>query len=337
MDWQKYLPAVVIGVVAIYLLSRMKGGGGTPIVSNALIPTGQPIQPRDRDAARTAAFSAVTSVAMGEQRLKSESQNIAANLELGRFRLQEQTAVLNAQGANQAASLASGLEALRARIAGDQSLADLQARERGFDRELQQRAIDQSFTLAQGGQISQGVGNFLGQLLSALGRGQQQVGRAGGGSMGGGGGAPSGATTPPFNPSGNRPVLRRNPNGGYGYDPNRSIIEAFLANSFSRNSNNPLEYGSFYYPDSGGTLTPPTLNDWGWGNDPFQGLDPWGTGGSYGDSSPLPESSYPTVGYPGSGFDDGGWLGGGGGFDYGGYDGYGGGGDFVEYGYDSVA
>ncbi len=331
MDWKKYAPAVIIGIVAIYLLSKFKGGGGTPIISNALIPSGT-IQPRDRDPARLAAFSSVASVVMGEQRLASDKANIAANLDLGKFRLQEQKDVLNAQAGFQAAGLSNTLEALKLQIAGNQSLAELQARERGFDRELQQRAIDQTYALAQQGQIQQGAAGILGALLGALGRGSQQVTGRSGGSMGAGSGGGAGATTPPFNPAGNRPVLRRNPQGGYGYDPNRSIIEAFLANSYSRNSNNPLEYGTFYYPDVAGVLTPPTFADWGWGNDPFQGLDPWGSGGSYGDSSPLPESSYPTVGFPGSGFDDGGWFGGGSGYD-GGYGGYGGS-DYFDYGYD---
>jgi len=195
MDMQKLMPGVLIGggaLVTIYFLSKSKG---SPIVSNALIPTATPVQTPSSDPLKVQAFQTLGNVALGTQRLAEQSQSIAAQLQLGQYRLEEQKAVANASLEATKAGQATSLEL--ARIAGTDAYNRLTAQltDRNYDRQLQQRAFDQTFALAQAGQIQQGMAQLVNGILRAIG-GQQQAPRSSGGmSAGGASGGQSGGPT----------------------------------------------------------------------------------------------------------------------------------------------
>lgn len=168
MNWKRYLPAIVIGVVVLWLISRLsKGSGGGPNVYNALVPSGPVSVPNNRDSARVAAYSTLAGVGLGTAKLEAESKNLDAQIGLARDRFKYN---LEALGVNNAGLL----QRLQAELA-----------DRQYDRELQQRAIDQTFALAQNGQIGNQVGSILGALLNAIqGSRRQSPGSSGSGSSG---------------------------------------------------------------------------------------------------------------------------------------------------------
>ena len=174
-DVKKWIPGIVIAVVAIYALMKLRGdGGGGSQVYNALIPSGGSAPPDSRDPARTQAYSTLGSVGLAQMSLASKGEELAATVGLARDRFGYQLDALNIQ--NQGL-----LERLRAEFA-----------DRQYDRDLQSKALDQSFALAQSGQFGDQAGSILGALLNALG-GRQQSSRGGGssGGSGSGGGTPS--------------------------------------------------------------------------------------------------------------------------------------------------
>lgn len=173
---KKWIPGIVIAVVAIYALMKLRGDSGGSQVYNALIPSGGSAPPDSRDPARVQAFSTLGSVGLAQMSLAQKSEELAATVGLARDRFGYQLDALNIQNQGM-------LERLRAEFA-----------DRQYDRALQEKAIDQSFALAQSGQFGQQAGSILGALLNALGgRGQQSSRPGGGGSSGGssGGGMPS--------------------------------------------------------------------------------------------------------------------------------------------------
>lgn len=171
---KKWIPGIIIAVVAIYALMKLSGNSGGSQVYNALIPSGGAAPPDSRDPARVQAFSTLGSVGLAQMSLAQKSEELAATVGLARDRFGYQIDALNIQNQGM-------LERLRAELA-----------DRQYDRDLQARAIDQSFALAQSGQFGQQAGSILGALLNALGRGQQQGSRPSGGSSGGSsGGVPS--------------------------------------------------------------------------------------------------------------------------------------------------
>lgn len=188
MNWKQILPGLLIGGIAIYALLKLsKGGGGSPGVYNALVPSGGTAPPDSRDPARTQAYSTLASVGVAQLGLAEKGRELDASLELARDRFGYQITALGMTNASQEALANIQNNGLFARLQAE--LADRQ-----YDRELQQRAIDQTYALVQSGQIGQTAGNILGALLNAIGRGQQQS-RSGGGS-GGGSGTSGGATAP---------------------------------------------------------------------------------------------------------------------------------------------
>lgn len=189
MDWKRYLPGLLIGAVALFAIFRLSksGNGRAPIVGNALIPANPPqVPPDSRDPSRVAAFGQLAGVALGGQRLQEQAASIAANLELGRFRLQEQTAALQAGASRDLGAQQTALELERIRQAGAQNRLSAEIADRAFDRELQSRALDQTFELARQGNIQQGIGSLLGGLLGML----RNQSRPSSGSGGAGQGSP---------------------------------------------------------------------------------------------------------------------------------------------------
>lgn len=171
---KKWIPGIVIAVVAIYALMKLSGNSGGSQVYNALIPSGGSAPPDSRDPARTQAYSTLGSVGLAQMSLAQKSEELAATVGLARDRFGYQIDALNIQNQGM-------LERLRAEFA-----------DRQYDRDLQSKALDQSFALAQSGQFGDQAGSILGALLNALG-GRQQSSRGGGGSggSGSGGGTPS--------------------------------------------------------------------------------------------------------------------------------------------------
>lgn len=178
MNYQKYIPGVIIGLVVLYALSKLKGGG-SPQVYNALLPSSTD-RPENRDAARTEGFSTLASVGLGQLKLQGEANQLAQAVDLAKQRFANtiDLAQIQRQGAM------------------DRLLAQLG--DRAYDRALQERALDQSFALAQTGQVSGGLGQLVSGILAALKPSAQQSPRSSGGSSGGGVGSP------PFNPNANR-------------------------------------------------------------------------------------------------------------------------------------
>lgn len=176
MEAQRYIPAVVIGLVVVYALSKLKGGS-SPQVYNALLPTSTD-KPENRDAARTEGFATLASVGLGQLKLTGEANQLAQAVDLAKQRFSNtiDLAKIQQQGAT------------------DRFLAQLG--DRAYDRALQERALDQSFALAQTGQVTGGIGQLVAGILNAL-KPQSQQQRSGGSSGGGVG-------SPPFNPNANR-------------------------------------------------------------------------------------------------------------------------------------
>lgn len=182
MDWQKTLPGLVIAAIVIYAISRLRSSG-SPQVYNALIPTSTQA-PDNRDAARTEAFSTLASVGLGQLKLDSENNQALQAIDLAKQRFSNTLDLARIQQ--------QGLT--------DRLLAQLT--DRNYDRELQQRALDQTFALAQTGQLGQQAGSLINSILGALrGNSASQAGRSGGAS-GGGSGLPS---SPPLNPNARSP------------------------------------------------------------------------------------------------------------------------------------
>ena len=180
MNWSKALPGVIIGAIVLFALSRLRGGQAQ--VYNALVPTST-YNPPDRDEARTAAFDTLAGVGLGQLKLEQATGEATQAFNLAKDRI------------------AGSLDL--ARINADASMNRLTAEltDRQYDRELQRRALDQTFALGQTGQIGNALPGILQSILGALNRGSQSQSRppSGGGS---GGGFPG---TPPFNPNANRP------------------------------------------------------------------------------------------------------------------------------------
>jgi len=185
MDWKQLAPGLAIGGIALYAIAKLakSGGSSAPSVYNALVPTSQ-YTPENRDAARVSAFSTVASVGLAQIAADTQKSETASAIDLAKARF-----------ANQLTALGSQLQSAEnlARINNDGLLNRLTAEitDRQYDRELQQRAIDQTYALAQTGQIGNAAGNILGAILGALNRGQQsRGGQSGGGSGSGGSQAP---------------------------------------------------------------------------------------------------------------------------------------------------
>lgn len=303
MDYQKILPGVVIAGVTLFAVYRLSGQSSrTPIVSNALIPTSQPGQPIDRDPARVAGFSQLANVALGSQRLQEQSSSIAANLELGRFRLQEQSSVIQAGLQQGLAAQNSALELERIRQAGAQNRLNAEIADRAFDRELQQKALDQTFALAQQGGIQQGIGSILGALLNALRPPNRQSGASGG------------AGTPPTFPRPSRPTQQPQgrPDAGcavFGIPVPCTVLPSANVPRFTAIGLPDIpfpSYGDFYTPRDLGFFGSTGRSDF----DPFAGLLNY----------PAPDVEFPFfggvgfgepyLGFPGGDVEYGGFTGG---------------------------
>lgn len=181
MDWKQLAPGLAIGGIALYAIAKLAKGGGSsaPSVYNALVPTSQ-YTPENRDAARVSAFSTVASVGLAQIGADTQKSETASAIDLAKARF-----------ANQLTALGSQLQSAEnlARINNDGLFNRLTAEitDRQYDRELQQRAIDQTYALAQTGQIGNAAGSILGAILGALNRGQQSRGGQSGGGSGSGG------------------------------------------------------------------------------------------------------------------------------------------------------
>lgn len=185
MDFKKWLPAIAIGAVVLFIISRLKGSGSSaPNVYNSLVPSGGGKLPDSRDPARVSAYSTLAGVGLGQLNLAEKSKELDVSAGLARDRFAYQLQALGSQIWNS--------EEL-ARINNEGSLQRLQAElaDRNYDRELQQRALDQTFALAQSGQIGNQLGSTIQALLNALGRGRQQAQNSRGGQSGGTGGTPT--------------------------------------------------------------------------------------------------------------------------------------------------
>ena len=195
MDYQKYIPAVIIGLVVIYALSKLKGSS-SPQVYNALLPSSTD-RPENRDAARTEGFSTLASVGLGQLKLSGEKDQalLAVDLAKQRFANTIDLAKIQQQGAT------------------DRLLA--QFTDRAYDRALQERALDQSFALAQTGQVTGGLGQLTAGILSAIRPSQQ--------SRPSGSSSPS-VGSPPLNPNANRVPVRRG---------SMSVVTDWLSNYFN--------------------------------------------------------------------------------------------------------
>lgn len=269
---KKYLPAIIIGAVAVFLIFRLRGTGQGPQVYNALVPSGGGQLPDSRDPARISAFNSLASLGAAQIRADIDRGNLALGgqrleyqRELGLAQLGQQERVAQIQQAGI-------LERLRLELA-----------DREYDRQLQARAIEQTANLAASNQAWSGASNFLGALLAGLRSGQQGGARSGGMSGGSGG-----YGTPPINPNrGAMPAStaariaaynrvmdwinrnRVNPDAPI-VDPNFALLD-FDPSLYYREIDNSLLSG-------GGGLW-----DWGFWDWGFDGLGNGGGGGGYSD------------------------------------------------------
>lgn len=175
-DYAKILPGVIIGAVVLFALSRLRGGQAQ--VYNALVPSST-YTPPDRDSARVTAFDTLAGVGLGQLKLDQAATEATQAFNLARERI------------------AGSLDL--ARINADASMNRLTAEltDRQYDRELQRRALDQTFELGRTGQISNALPGILGSILGALrGGSQSSQPRLPGGATGGG--SPQ---SPPLNPN----------------------------------------------------------------------------------------------------------------------------------------
>lgn len=240
MNWKELAPGLAIGGIALFAIAKLasKGGSAQPSVYNALVPTSTQT-PENRDAARVSAFSTVASVGLAQVAAKEKADETNSAFELAKLRFANQLTALGSQiwHAEETTRMnnASLLDRLRLELA-----------DRQYDRELQQRAIDQTYTLAQTGQIGNQAGNILASILGALNRGQQ--GRSSGG-MGGG--------TPGINPNANRQQGLTDAQRA----ASRNRAYQMLANIWNRNASAPLSS-----PDYGflGYAQPYDLSQWDW-------------------------------------------------------------------------
>lgn len=221
MDYKRLLPGVIIGAIVLYAISKLSKGSSSPQVYNALLPTSTD-KPENRDAARVQGFSTLASLGLGQLKMQGEQNQLLATVDLAKQRF------------------ANTLDLARIQDAGATNRLMAQLGDRAYDRELQQRALDQSFALAQTGQVSSGLGNLVGSILNAIKGNQSQSRPASGGSSGGG--IPS---SPPFNPNASR-------------RPNYNVIARWLD---ANRNNGPLT--SPLYDDLG-YLQSQDLSPWDW-------------------------------------------------------------------------
>lgn len=262
MDWKKLLPGLLIGGIAIFAILKLSqsAGGSSPVISNALIPTANTPPPDSRDPARTQAYSTLAGVALGQQRLEQEGKAAQSAIELAKIRFSEQSNVLLQNLGLQREGLATQLELEKIRQEGTNTRYAQEIADRNYDRALQEKALDQTYALAQTGAIGQQAGSVLSALMNALGRGNQQQSRpSSGGSAGSGGG------TPPFNPNTSRPSAQQQAAA-------RQNALARIGNWITGNSswNQPIayqDYDDLGYPQS------IDLSQWDWlsgyGDDAF--------------------------------------------------------------------
>lgn len=180
MNWQRALPGVIIGAVVLFALSRLRGGQTQ--VYNALVPSST-YTPPDRDNARTAAFDTLAGVGLGQLKLDQAATEATQAFNLARDRI------------------AGSLDLARINAEAAQNRLTAELTDRQYDRELQRRALDQTFALGQSGQIGNALPGILQSILGAIGRGGQQS-QSRPSSGGSGGGMPQ---SPPFNPNAQRP------------------------------------------------------------------------------------------------------------------------------------
>lgn len=200
MDYKRLLPGVIIGVIVLYAISKLAKGSSSPQVYNALLPTSTD-KPDNRDAARTSGFSTLASLGLGQLKMQGEQNQLLASIDLAKQRF------------------ANTLDLARIQDAGATNRLMAQLGDRAYDRALQEKALDQSFALAQTGQVSGGLGNLVGSILNAIKGNQSPQSRPSSGS-GSGAGIPS---SPPLNSS----AARR---------PNYNLIARWL----DKNRNAPL-------------------------------------------------------------------------------------------------
>jgi len=221
MDYKRLLPGVIIGAIVLYAISKLSKGSSSPQVYNALLPTSTD-KPENRDAARVQGFSTLASLGLGQLKMQGEQNQLLATVDLAKQRF------------------SNTLDLARIQDAGATNRLMAQLGDRAYDRELQQRALDQSFALAQTGQVSNGLGSLVGSILNAIKGNQSQSRPSSGGSSGGG--IPS---SPPLNPNASR-------------RPNYNVIARWLD---ANRNNGPLT--SPLYDDLG-YLQSQDLSPWDW-------------------------------------------------------------------------
>ena len=221
MKYEKLLPGVIIGLIVLYALSKLKGGS-SPQVYNALLPSSTD-KPENRDAARVAGFSTLASVGLGQLKLTEQGSEAAQAVDLAKQRF------------------ASTLDLARINNEGAFNRLTAQLTDRNYDRQLQQRALDQTFALAASGQATNGVAALVNSILSAV-RGSAGQSQARPGSSG----STPPVSSPPFNPNAARQPARPGSMNG---------VTAWLNRYF----NAPLRYQN--YPDLG-YVPPREAYDW---------------------------------------------------------------------------
>lgn len=149
MEYQKYLPAIVIVGIAAIAIKKLSGGS-TQIINRGVDFTHNESVSVNRDPARVSAFDTLAKVALGEQSITSKRDTTLAQIEAERIRA------------------SSALDTLKYRTDAEVEIARINAASRAYDRDSQQRAIDRANDYAAAAARRQTNNNLLNSILGAL-------------------------------------------------------------------------------------------------------------------------------------------------------------------------